>query len=103
MPSCRNIQSKSREALLWRPNRTSSGEAVNFLPIIALAIFTMGCGMQSWNHPKGMAEFEQDHQQCAQLAGQQAMDMDPHTGTTVEQAVDDCLQRKGYLQSRGRR
>ena len=72
-------------------------------PIIALAIFMMACGTQSWDHPKGMADFEQDHQRCAQLAGQQAMDMDPHTGTTVEQAVDDCLQRKGYVQLRGGR
>ena len=86
-----------------KSHRTQAGEAVNFLTIIALAIFTMGCGMQSWNHPKGMADFEQDHQQCTQLAGQQAMDMDPHTGTTVAQAVDDCLERKGYVQLRGRR
>lgn len=71
--------------------------------IIALAIFMMACGAQSWSHPKGMADFEQDRQRCVQLAGQQAMDMDPHTGTTVEQAADDCLQRKGYVQLRGRR
>ncbi|HKN85894.1 MAG TPA: hypothetical protein VJV04_03445 [Nitrospiraceae bacterium] len=79
------------------------GKAVNVLPIIALAIFMMACGTPSWDHPKGMAEFEHDHQRCAQLAGQQAMDMDPHTGTTVEQAVDDCLQKKGYVQLRERR
>ena len=86
-----------------KSHRTQAGEDVNVLTIIALAIVVMGCGMQSWNHPKGMADFEQDHQQCTHLAGQQAMDMDPHTGTTVAQAVDDCLQRKGYVQSRGRR
>jgi len=70
-------------------------EAVNVLPIIA--VFIVACATQSWNHPKGMGNFERDHQWCVQLAGQQAMDMDPHTGTTVEQAVDDCLQRKGYV------
>ena len=78
---------------------------MNSLPIITLAIFIMmGCATESWNHPNGMGDFERDRQWCVQLAGQQAMDMDPHTGTTVEQAVDDCLQKKGYVQSRaGRR
>jgi hypothetical protein len=76
---------------------------VKVLPIISLILLMMGCATQSWDHPKGMAGFERDHQLCAQLAGQQAMDMDPHTGATVEQAIDDCLQRKGYIQSRGRR
>ncbi len=76
---------------------------MNVLPIISLLLCMMGCGTQSWNHQNGMADFERDHQQCAQSAGQQAMDMDPHTGGTVEQAIDDCLQRKGYVQLRERR
>ena len=73
------------------------------LPIISLLLLMMGCATPSWDHPKGMAGFERDHQLCAKLAGQQAMDMDPHTGGTVTQAIDDCLERKGYIQSRGRR
>lgn len=78
-------------------------KTVNGLPIVAFAILMIGCATMSWSHPKGMGDFERDHERCAQLAGQQAMDMDPHTGTTVEQVIDDCLQRKGYVRARGRR
>jgi hypothetical protein len=83
-------------------NHRPREESVNVLPIIFL-LLVIGCAVQSWDHPKGMADFERDHQRCAQSAGQQAMDMDPHTGGTVEQAIDDCLESKGYVQSRGRR
>jgi len=59
----------------------------------------MGCATKGWVHPtSGMGNFERDHQQCAKQAGEQAMDMDPHSGGTVGQAMNDCLQRKGYRQ-----
>ena len=54
---------------------------------------------KDWDHPtKGTGSFERDHQECTKLVGEQAMDMDPHSGRTVGQVIDNCLQQKGYRQ-----
>ena len=67
--------------------------------ITSLLLLTMGCATGDWEHPtRGMNSFEYDHQQCAKQADEQARDMDPHTGRTAGQIIDDCLQRKGYRQ-----
>ena len=63
----------------------------------SILFFTMGCATGGWEHPtNAMNSFEQDRTQCAQQAGEQARDMDPHTGYTVEALLDDCLKDKGY-------